>query len=108
VHEDVSADIDVLIASAGRQPEVVATVANGFAATTRLDPARAVLYLTRVANGVHNAYAVGLEGRGVVPVTDNRLPGVTFSGIRPVPGGGLVVVQNERKRDIWVIETADK
>jgi Tol biopolymer transport system component len=108
VHEDVSADIDVLIASAGRQPEVVATVANGFAATTRLDPARAVLYLTRVANGVHNAYAVGLEGRGVVPVTDNRLPGVTFSGIRPVPGGGLIVVQNERKRDIWVIETADK
>ncbi len=107
VHEDSSADIDVLVASGGSAPALVATTEGGFTVTSRLDSARGVLYLTRMVGGIHNVYAVGLDERRTVAVTDNRLPGVTFSGIRPVRGGGFVVVQNERKRDIWISEIAD-
>ena len=103
-YDDDSADVDVLVAAPGLVPAVAGTMPRGFHVTSRLDATRGRLYMTCVVDGVHNVYAMSLEDGRPVPVTDNALPGVTFSGIRPTPGGQLVVVRSERRRDIWLIE----
>jgi serine/threonine protein kinase len=99
-----SADLAVTVVRPGRAPAVVASVTGAFAATSRFDARAATLYVTRAVAGVHNVFAVPLDGRAPVAVTDNALPGVTFTGISPLPDGRIITVQNQRKRDIWVIE----
>jgi hypothetical protein len=53
---------------------------------------------------VHNVYAFAMVSGRLTQVTDNALPGVSFSGVKPA-GNSLIAVRNQRERDIWLIET---
>jgi hypothetical protein len=53
---------------------------------------------------VHNVYAYAIASGRLTQVTDNALPGVSFSGVVPA-GNSLIAVRNQRERDIWLIET---
>jgi Tol biopolymer transport system component len=105
-HGDNSTDVEILLISRSGAVTVAGALPHAFDATARLDPDGRILYMTGIENGFHNLYTVSLDSRAVRRVTDNALQGVTFSGIAPLPTGGLIVVQNQRKRDVWVIETA--
>lgn len=104
-HEDNSTDVEVLVVSRSGSVNVRGVVPRAFDATARLDPRSRVVYMTGTEQGIHNLYAMSLGDGLTRRVTDNALQGVTFSGIVPVPTGGLIVVQSQRKRDVWVIET---
>jgi hypothetical protein len=73
-----------------------------FAATARLDDARDVLYLTRVDGAAHNLYALALGTGALRKLTDNGLPGVSFSGIDVRRDGTLLFSRQESAQDVWV------
>jgi Tol biopolymer transport system component len=99
-----TATIEVLIIALDGTVSASGPISNGILGTTRLDPARGVLYLTRAEGGVHNVYAFAIASGRLTQVTDNALPGVSFSGVVPA-GNSLIAVRNQRERDIWLIET---
>jgi hypothetical protein len=101
---DFTADVEVLVASASGGVRTVGILPGAFVATTRLDPARLVLYVTRADEGAHNVHEMSLVTGRSRRVTDNVLPGVTFSGLEPLPGGALIGVRHERKSDIWLLD----
>jgi len=105
-YEDLSADVDVLVVSPNGVSRPVGRIERAFMATIRLDPDRGLLYVTRSDAGVHNLYTFSLATQIARRVTDNGLLGVTFSGIEPLVGGGLVGVRTERKSDIWLLNAA--
>jgi dipeptidyl aminopeptidase/acylaminoacyl peptidase len=74
-------------------------------ATVRLHQPRSAVYATRSENGVHNVYEYSLRTRTVRRLTDNTLPGVTFSGVEAA-GPHLLGVRFERRSDIWVMDGA--
>lgn len=95
--------IEILIAPrATGNLDIVGRIEHALVGTTKLDPARGVLFLTRSIDGVHNVHAYSLATRSSRQVTENTVPGVSFSGIRPTRSGGLVVVRDARVRDIWL------
>lgn len=96
--------IEVLLVGADGKSTTAGTVSNAILVTTRLDSTRGVLYLTRAEGGVHNVYAFAMASGRLTQVTDNALPGVSFSGVKPA-GNSLIAVRNQRERDIWLIET---
>jgi hypothetical protein len=102
-NENRTASVEVLVASRAGTLRPAGVVEQAILATVRLDPARAVLYLARVAGGVHNLHEFSLASRRLRPITDNAQPGVTFSGIEPLDSGGFVVVRHERKSDVWLV-----
>jgi serine/threonine protein kinase len=104
VNQDFTATMAVLLIGADGAITTVGPISNAIVATARLDPARGVLYVTRAEGGVHNVYAYAIDSGRLTKVTDNALPGVSFSGVRPT-GGALIAVRNQRERDIWLIET---
>ena len=99
--------IEVLLAGPDGRVTIAGPISNGILVTTRLDPARGVLYLTRAEGGVHNVYAFAIASGRLTQVTDNALPGVSFSAVAPA-GHSLIAVRNQRERDIWLIETQKK
>jgi len=104
VNQDSTSTVEVLLAGPDRATTTAGTLSNAFLSTARLDPANGTLYLTRTEGGVHNVYGYAIASGRLTQVTDNALPGVSFSGVRPA-GGSLIAVRNQRARDIWLIET---
>jgi len=82
----------------------VHTIDHAFIATTRLVPSDDALYATRSDDGIHNLVAVNLASGVLRVVTDNMLPGVTFSGIAPFGPAGFLGVRSERTRDVWLLD----
>lgn len=104
-HDDRSADIEILLVRGDGRETAMASVPSAFVSTARLDAAGRRLYVTRVVDGIHNVYAVPLDGNGqATAVTSNGVPGVTFSGIIPLGDDRLIVAQMVSRRDIWVSE----
>ena len=102
---DRTSDFEVLVVDERGQTRVAGRVTHVFASTIRLHPSRRVLYMTRSDQGTDNAYAFSLDTGALAMLTDNQLPGVTFSGFQPA-GQGLIGVREERREDIWLIQQA--
>jgi hypothetical protein len=49
-------------------------------------------------------YAFSLATGAIRAVTDNGLPGLTFSAVEPLAGGEVIGVREERKKDVFLIE----
>jgi serine/threonine protein kinase len=105
-HDDLSADVEVLVVSPAGVLRSVGRIDRAFLATVRLDPGRALLYATRSEGGVHNLYTFALNAQEIRRLTDNTLPGVTFSGLDSLGAAGIIGVRTERKSDIWLLDAA--
>jgi serine/threonine protein kinase len=84
------------------EPRAIAFVADAAVPTIVMDLPRKRMLLTRDEEGVHNIYAVTVPNGGLVKITNNESPGVSFSGIQPLHADALVFAREERKRDIWI------
>ena len=100
---DRTYDLEVLVVDESGRTRVVGRVTQVYASTVRLHAARRVLYMTRADRGTENAYAFSIDTGTLTAVTDNQLPGVTFSGFQPA-GQGFIGVREERREDIWLIQ----
>jgi serine/threonine protein kinase/Tol biopolymer transport system component len=105
LREDAATDMEVLASTPAGILREIGFVDRAFMSTARLDPAGSILYVTRSEDNVHNLYALSLTTHGLRRVTDNTLPGVTFSGVRPLDRGRVVGIRQERKSDIWLMDT---
>ncbi len=103
-HEDWTADLDVLVTDGRGGTRVAARVPAAFGATARLHPRERALYVTRSEKGTHNIYAASLANGSLTRVTDNALPGITFSGFQPSGAQGVIGAREERREDIWLIQ----
>jgi serine/threonine protein kinase/Tol biopolymer transport system component len=104
VHDDGTTDFEVAGVSPQGTMRRAGTIDHGFAVTTRLVTGRALLYVTRSVDGIHNLYAFSLATGAMHAVTENGLPGVTFSAVEPLAGGDVIGVREERKKDVFLIE----
>jgi Tol biopolymer transport system component len=104
VHEDLSADVDVLLTTSAGGIREIGRITNVFASTIRLHSARRTLYMTRTDKGAGNIYAYSLDTGSLTAMTQNVLPGVTFSGFQPLSPQGILGVREERREDIWLIQ----
>ena len=84
--------------------KVAGRVTNVFAVTARLHASERALYMTRSEKGTHNVYALSLTTGSLTQVTQNALPGVTYSGFQPVGSRGVIGAREERRDDIWLIQ----
>jgi serine/threonine protein kinase len=103
LNADRTYDLEVLVVDENGQIRVAGRVTQVFASTVRLHASRRVLYMTRSDQGTDNAYAFSIDTGVLTAVTDNQLPGVTFSGFQPA-GQGFIGVREERRADIWLIQ----
>jgi len=101
---DFTADVEVLVVSPNGGVRSIGVVPDAFVATTRLDPTRSVLFIARIEGGSHNLFEMSLANGRLRQITDNALPGVTFSGIQPLRSGALVGVRHQRRSDIWLLD----
>jgi Tol biopolymer transport system component len=108
VNEDWSERIEVLRATCGGTVEMVGVVPAGYSGSARVDRRTGTLYLTARdgIGGPHNLHAMRLDDGTVRRVTDNDLPGVTFSGLTLLADGRLVHARHERNHDLWIVEGA--
>lgn len=104
INPDATSTMAVLLIGSDGTTTTLGPISNVIQGTSRLDPAHGMLYLTRAEGGVHNVYGFALSTGRLTKITDNALPGVSFSGVRPA-GRALIAVRNQRARDIWLIET---
>jgi serine/threonine protein kinase len=102
-NRDSTADFDVLLI-ANNRIQRVGTIEHGFTATVRVNPSGRELYVTRVLKGLHNVFAFALETGQLTAITQNALPGVTFSGFEPTGAHAWIGVREERRDDIWLIQ----
>ena len=103
-HEDRSSDAEIVVVDGSGGIRTVGRIANVFGPTIRLNPSNRALYLTRTESGTHNVFMFSLDTGALTAVTQNALPGVTFSGFRPLGGQGVLGVREERREDIWLIQ----
>jgi serine/threonine protein kinase/Tol biopolymer transport system component len=97
------AAIDVSTAGA-RRP--IATFGDAFVTTSRLDAAGKRLLVTRAEAGIHNIYSLSLADGRLTRLSDNQLPGVSFTGIESASNGAIVYSRPESRRDIWIARRA--
>ena len=95
-------EVDVFEAPLAGEKRRIATITGAYPTTARLDASGGRLLITRLEAGVHNIFALALADGRLQRITDNRLPGVSFSGIEPRPSGGIVYSRAEWRRDIWL------
>jgi hypothetical protein len=104
VNDDFTAGLEVFVAPLEGGLRRVGALDRAFIATTRLDSAASVLYVTRSEDGIHNLFAFDLRTGNLRPATSNRAPGVTFSGVEPAGAGSILGVRTERRSDLFLIE----
>ena len=83
---------------------MAARITNVFAVTIRLHASKRMLYMTRGDKGTNNVYAFSFDTGALTAVTQNAMPGVTFSGLQPTASHGIIGVREERREDIWLIQ----
>lgn len=106
VDDDYTGTLEVVVVGITGSTTAIASIASGFIATTRYDPVRSALYVTRRDNDQYNVFAVALAPGGEqTRITDNVAPETVFSGVEPLGNGAVVGVRYERKSDIWVVES---
>jgi len=103
-YEDTTADVVVRVVPLGKAAIREARIGRAFIATTRFDPARGLVYMTRSDAGVQNVYAYGLATSNLKQVTDNVQSDVAFSSVEVLGDGRILGVMAEHKSDIWIAE----
>ena len=103
-HDDLTADLEVLVVGERGAIRVAGRIPHAFASTVRLDANRHALYMARSEQGTQNVYTFSLDTATLTALTDNRLPGVAFSGFAPAGPQGIIGVREERRDDIWLIQ----
>jgi Tol biopolymer transport system component len=106
--DDFTSDIDVLTLSADGKIRQAGRISRAFIASTRFDPGRALVYATQSNAGVHNLVSFSLTNHALYRITENTLPGVSFSGIQPLANGSIIGVRSDHKQDIWIMEAEPK
>ena len=82
-----------------------AGISRTFAGTARVDADRDLLYFVRCGEDlIHNLFSLSLADGAVRQLSDNTIPGITFSGLEVAPDGSLLYVRQESNRDIWTIQ----
>jgi hypothetical protein len=99
---DGTADIEILVTTDGGI-RAIGRITHAFGSTVRLHAARRMLYLARAEQGTSNVFAFSLDTGSLVPLTQNTLPGVRYSGFQPF-GQGTIGVREERRDDIWLMQ----
>jgi hypothetical protein len=102
---DRTYEMEALVIESSGVIRRAALVSHAFTTTSRLDGPRSTLYVTRAEQGIHNLYAISLTTGAMKSVTENPLPGVTYSGFAVLGQDRLIGVEDERRRDIWLIES---
>jgi Tol biopolymer transport system component len=103
-HDDRTYDVEVLLVGATGGVTRAGLISHAASATARIHSGRRALYVMRVEQGASNVYAFAIDTGQVTPMTQNRLPGVTFSGFYPAGPNGVIGVREERRDDIWLIQ----
>ena len=101
---DGTQQVEITRAGLDGKTERLGLAEHAFGATARLEPTSQILYLTLAENGIHNLYSFVLAQPAFTRLTDNQLPGVTFSGIEFTKDGTLLYTRTERNQDIWMIQ----
>ena len=104
LYGDRASDVEILVTNGSGGARVVARITEVFTPTIQLHASRRMLYMTRREKGTHNIYALSLETGALTAVTQNAMPGVTFSGLQPTASHGVIGVREERREDIWLIQ----
>ena len=104
---DGTGDLEILLTNESGTPTVAGRVTHAYAATMRLHAARRMLYVTRLEQGTSNVFAFALDTGALTQITQNALPGVTFSGLQPT-SRGVLGVREERRDDIWLLQDSTK
>ena len=102
---DRTNEMEVVVIESNGLIRRAALVSHAFTTTSRLDGPRSILYVTRAEQGIHNLFAIALTTGAMKAVTTNPLPGVTYSGFAVLGQDRLIGVEDERRRDIWLIES---
>ena len=103
-NDDFTSELEVLLVDERGAVRVAGRIPRAFTSTIRLDASRRVLYTAGAEQGTHNVYAFSLETGALTALTDNRLPGVSFSGFAPAGAKGVIGVREDRRDDIWLIQ----
>lgn len=103
LHDDFTADADVLLLDPSGAFTTSGSLTRVYPGTARVDGKSRALVLARRDNGTHDAVAWSFARRAVHSITQNTLPGVTFSGFVPLSDGQVLGVREERGQDIWLI-----
>jgi Tol biopolymer transport system component len=105
---DGTSDIEFLTVGQDGTTRTAGRATHVFQSTARLHATSRSVYMTRLEQGTSNVYMLSLVTGALTPVTQNVLPGVTFSGFQP-SGQGVIGVREESRQDIWLIQqTATK
>lgn len=104
VHDDRTADLDILVVAQTGAVSLTGSIDRAFASTSRLDASRGLVYVTGLERGVPNVFAVPVGGGPVRRVTTNTRDDVTFGGLEPLDRERWLGVQFERTSDIWLME----
>jgi len=104
---DGTSDLEFLTVGQDGTTRTVGRVTHVFHGTARLHAARRAVYMTRLEQGTSNVFMLSLDTGALAPVTQNALPGVTFSGFQPF-GPGAIGVREESRQDIWLIQSGTK
>jgi Tol biopolymer transport system component len=99
---DPPSGVEILEVDLSSGTRRLAAVDNALHSTARVDPKRLVAYVTRSVDQVHNLYTLALGTGALDPVTDNRFPSVSYTGLQPLASGAAVYFSSERRRDIYV------
>jgi Tol biopolymer transport system component len=90
----------------GNERRELATIDQAITQTAILDAAGRRLLMTAVNQGVHNVYALDLDGGAPRPLTSNVSASVSFSGLAVARNGDLMYIRQERNSNVWLIELA--
>jgi hypothetical protein len=103
-YPDRTTDAEIVLVDGSGTLKTAGRVTRVFVNTIRLNPSQRLLYMTRAESGTHNVFTFSLDTGALTAVTQNALPGVTFSGFQPIGTRGVLGVREERREDIWLIE----
>jgi len=101
-NEDRTQELDVLVTDDRGGTKLAGHITRAYASTTHL--AGRMLYVTRSEQGTHNVFAFSLDTGQLAAITQNGLPGVTYSGFEPAGARGIIGVREERRDDISLIQ----
>jgi serine/threonine protein kinase len=104
LNDDTTYTAEILLAGTDGALRPAGVVDRVFPATSRLDAARGLLYLTRSQDAIHNLFAFSLATHALRAVTTNTSLDVSFSGVEPLGGDRFVGVRDEKKTDIWLLD----
>jgi hypothetical protein len=104
LNDDTTYTAEILLAGTDGTLRPAGVVDRVFPATSRLDAARGLLYLTRSQDGIHNLFAFSLATHTLRAVTTNTSLDVSFSGVEPLGNDRFVAVRDEKKTDVWLLD----